>query len=279
MSTFEVGIHYGIPEEEYHSIVAASSSRLSLLKRSPAHMKQGRAPSKSFADGTLIHKAVLEPALWSREHYVRAPVGDKRKKEVKQAWADAIDEYGEERLLPADTYDMCHAIAMNVSLHPVAAAMLVDIDAEATIMWLDPDTGVECKGRIDALPRSGRWKTSIIDVKSTQDASRNGFEQSFFRFGYYRQMAFYLSGLEKLGLWCPEAHITAVEKAAPYASSIFRCDEGALDAGQQENRVLLRKYRECDEHDHWPAYPEDPQDITIPSWAYAKVDDYLQENE
>lgn len=282
MSTvFEEGIHYGIPEADYHAIDAASSSKLGALRRSPAHMRAERLEpreTKAFQEGSLIHKAVLEPDLFLSAGYVRAPDGDKRTKEVKANWNVLIVRHGEDKVLDPRTYDMCHAIAMNVSTHKVASQMLLHAQCEVTLMWRDPETGLECKGRVDALPTTGSWERSIIDVKSTKDGSPAGFPNHYFRYGYFRQMAFYLQGLEVLGLWKPEAHIIAVEKFPPYAVAIYRCDEGSLDAGHQENQVLLKTYAECLSSDYYPGYPELPVDLSIPSWAYAQVDDYVTEN-
>lgn len=285
MADWQEGIFFNTSDDEYHSIEGASSSRLGYLRQSGAHMKARIAqPKESDAldEGKLIHEAVLEPRRWTENDYVRGPVGDRRTKAVKEAWDAAILEHGVERVIRPTVYDTCHGIAMAVKIHGPVSELLEGSETEVTIMWEDPDTGVQCKGRIDILPPSVNHmlSNSIGDVKSTVDASMRGFAHHYYRFDYYRQMAFYLQGLEVLGHRREHARIVAVEKTPPFGIGFFRCDEGSLDAGFQENQVLLRKYAEYQARGKWDGYTVSPQDLTIPSWAYAQVDDFVtQENE
>ena len=273
---FEEGIHYGVRDEEYFAIPAASASRLSLLKRSPAHMKAAELhprDSKAFRLGTLIHQAVLEPNLFESMGYVRGPEGDRRTKAVKAAWAQMFEEHGDDAVLKPDEYDTIMEVNRAMVAHS-GARDLIDRKghSEVTIMWRDPETRVPCKGRIDFLPDD---LDTIVDVKSTQNADPHAFSKSYYQYRYYGQMAFYLEGLTNLGEARSGATIIAVEKTPPNCIVTFRCDEGSLDAGSEENRRLLHKYAECLETGAWPGYTQDIVDLSIPSYGFYNIDEYL----
>lgn len=63
------GLYDGVPEEAYHALDACSNSRLTLLRRSPAHAKEAiesPTPStKAQRIGTAAHWAILEPKVYA----------------------------------------------------------------------------------------------------------------------------------------------------------------------------------------------------------------------
>lgn len=273
------GVHIDVPMDEYHTWDAASNTRLNRLKRSPAHLKayldEPPPDTAALRLGRATHAAVLEPDLFA-ERYVCGPPGDRRKKEVKEAWAEIEAQYSPEYILKPDEYDACIAMRNSVRRRMSAAGLLGGQgDCELSVVWKDAATGVTCKARADRVSYDLAGGT-IVDLKTTTDASRLNFERAIFSLGYYRQAALYLNGFNAAGRSVRHFTIIAVEKTPPYEVGVYRLTEGALEAGEDEIKELLKKYRECVETDEWPGYPDEIQDIALPSWAWNRIEDERQ---
>lgn len=261
------GIH-DVASDIYHGWKLPSNSRLSALKRSPAHcrceMDTPSSPTAAMKTGTALHAAILEPDAFARDYGV-LPEGDGRTKAVKDARAALAEQFGD-RVLTAEEHAACCAIRESVWAHPRARSILESRDAtEISGVWTDPETGVRMKMRTDLL----HGGAGIIgDLKSTQDASRGAFERSIFNFGYYRQGAIYTDGWAKLGRQYEHFVIIAFEKTPPYAVAVYRLADEVLQAGYDEYRRLIASYAECERNGRWPAYGDAVEDIGLPSWAW-----------
>ena len=64
---------------------------------------------------------------------------------------------------------------------------------EVSFFWDDPETGVACKGRIDRMRRQHN-RAWILDLKSTDDASKPAFTRSVVNYAYHRQADWYETG-------------------------------------------------------------------------------------
>ena len=263
------GVYPDIPFIEYLAWEAASSSRLSLLQRSAAHLRaslesQGE-DTKSLRIGRAAHAAVLEPEVFRRD-YACLPEGDGRTKVVKEA-RELIEAEGRVGLSVAD-YGAAMQIRLSVVAHRSAGPLIEgEGRSELSLVWIDPVTGVTCKARHDRhspVIAGG----AVIDLKTTRDASPASFARSIFNYGYHRQGALYLNGAQTHGLPCEHYVIIAVENTEPHACAVYRLDEAAIVAGQQEVDALLYRYARCIETNEWPGYPSEVQDIALPEWAW-----------
>ena len=100
----------------------------------------------------------------------------------------------------------------------------------------------------------------IIDLKTT--AYLKGFDKSVFRYGYHRQAAMQLDGLESIDGKKRQYVLFAVEKDAPYLTSVFTLDEASIDEGRKDYYKAAEIYGQCLEFDIWPGYAETVQTIT-----------------
>ena len=251
----KVGIHRGIPMAEYLALDACSNSRLNDLRRSPAHCRESilypPEPTLAMKVGTAIHTAILEPDAFALAY--AGAEGDKKTKGVM-------------------IRDLAPAVSQSVWQHKAAAALLENGESELSLVWVDEDTGLLCKGRIDHISLGFAGGT-ILDVKSTTDASRDAFERSIFKYGYHRQGAHYLEACRVLDLPVRHYSILAAEKDSPYCCAVYRLDEGAIDAGNEQLRPLLKRYAECVATGEWPGYPIEIQDIALPDYAWKQISD------
>lgn len=265
----EPGLYGGIPADEYHAAPGASQGRLKVLRdKSPAHLKwemdHPPEPTPAKRLGTAIHDAVLLPDVFRRK-WKRAPAVDKRTKAGKAMWIAFEAEHPNAQVLKPDEYDTVLGVSHAVRAHPQARELLTG-DAEQSAWWMDPETGVLCKGRFDVVgpPR-------IVDLKTTRDASPRVFEKDIYTLGYYLQGGWYLTGARELGLDVREFVFIAVEKVPPYGVAMYRLSDDAIRAGQEELRPLLKWYAQCERLGHYPGFPDDIQEIGLPAWSWNQI--------
>ncbi len=237
------------------------------LLRSPAKFAWERdnpTPSTPAMElGTAVHALLFETAP-----VAAFPAGDGRTKAVKEARAAALlaaDEVGT-LLLPADQYEVAVLLADAVRTHPTAARMLTGGVAEHTAYWVDQDTGVTCRARLDYYA-AGR---AVFDVKTAIDASRSGFSRAAAKFGYHLQDVWYRTAIRQVTDEELPFVFVVVEKAGPWQVAIYQLDADAAAAGEHEMRRALALYAECESNDRWPGYPADLQTLSLPPWALGR---------
>ncbi len=268
------GIHIGVPAATYHAFDAVSASRLQKLSRSPLHCRHAidhpdQHDTPALAFGRAVHAAILEPDVFHQQFAV-APNCDRRTKDGKAAYEAFVAANQGKEIVAPDDFASAVRIAEVVHAHPFAGKLLkLRESTEVSAVWRDEKTGLTCKGRADAL--SPRVKT-VIDIKTTEDASPDEFERSVFKWGYYRQAAFYLDGLKACGLDYTRFVIVAVEKKPPHGICVFQLDEDSIDYGRKDYRSLLNVYRRCVDSGEWPGYPPQVQTIGLPEWARRRLD-------
>jgi len=149
------------------------------------------------------------------------------------------------------------AMAASVRSHQAAAALLRDGKAEQSFWWDDTPTGLRCKCRPD-------WYTgnTIVDLKTTTDASPRGFAKSVAQWRYHVQQNHYLAGT-----FAERFVFIAVEKTYPYAVGVYELDAAAALHGEAERRNNLQTIADCRAISEWPGYGNTIQPLSLPNWA------------
>lgn len=290
------GIYRDIPEDIYHRWSAASNSRLSLVKRSPAHLKaeidQPKAPTEGKIIGRACHSSILEPAIFGTSFTIagQCDAVTGKKEQCRNSGLAYVEGFGwacgthlkglpspitdGRTVLSTDDYALCVNLREAVRSHASAGALLdCSTERELSIVWRDEETGLLCKARLDGYVPPGTIPGgAILDLKSTTDASKAAFSRDIFTYGYHRQGAFYLAGTAAVGLEAQHFIQVPVEKARPFAVATYRLRDDALKLARTEIAPLLRLYKQCVDTNTWPAYSESIEDVSVPEWAYAKVE-------
>ena len=257
-----------LSNKEYHAHPAISSSDVKAVHtKSLAHWKyKVRKESSAFALGSAVHALVLEP---HKNLVVRGPE-DRRGNKWKEA-SLAADLDGQ-ILLPEAEFDLAARIADAVKAHPVAAMYLADptFVAEASFFGTDPATGAEIKCRPDGyLPDAGL----LFDVKTTTDASPDGFPRELRKYAYDVQAAFYLRAMRAAGYKADSFIFIAVEKEAPHAVGLHAITEQYLDYADQVVTQTLQKISNAiaanDFTTGWPLINH----IDLPRWQAETTED------
>jgi exodeoxyribonuclease VIII len=249
-----------ISNADYHADPAISASQLKTVMQSPYHYwsryldpdRVAMVPTAAMRFGSLAHCAVLEPDELSKR-YQLAP--DRRTKEGKAA----VVEMAAAGIEAASEADMVLAVNMAVAVHghPTAGALLQSGQAEQSFWFDDIATGMRCKCRPDWFDG-----TTIVDLKTCQDASPAGFAKAIANFGYQIQAAHYLAGT-----LATRFIFVAVEKTAPYAIGVYELDTEALVHGSIARHNALQVLQDCKAVNNYPGYTDGIQTLQLPGWA------------
>jgi hypothetical protein len=266
-----VGIRSDLSNEAYHATSALGASGLKKLAKSPAHYwaayldpeREPSAPTPAMRAGTLAHCVVLEPHRLD-ERYVIKPEGhDGRTKEGK-AWCAQMAGF---EIVTADQLLTARRQAAALHALPDIAALLSSGRPEVSVFWIDPDTGVHCKCRPDLVHSTdgGDW---LVDVKTTVDASPEGFPKQVAKLGYHIQAAHYSSGwTAATGRRVLGFVFACVESDYPHVAAAYTLDQVAMAEGADECRRLIDLYDECTRTNRWPGYGSEIKALSLPMWA------------
>jgi hypothetical protein len=269
----EPGLYDGMPEEQYHSDPVPAGSLSSTGARELlgcpakyAHSQEhGRPDSKAFDLGKVAHALILGTGA----QYAALPYDDWKTKKAQQE-RDAARAAG---LVPLTRGELAQAEAILAAFRtsPAAALLAEDGLPERTLVWVDEETGVWCRARLD-------WSNELttVDLKTTKDADPYQFGRWAATYGYHIQEAFYLRGIRTLGLADnPEFVFALVEKTPPYLTSAVVLDAEAVAVGDELVSRALRRYAECDRTGYWPGYPTGIVTVSLPRWAtYSSQEDW-----
>lgn len=259
--------------DAYHAHPAISKSHLDQINRSPLHYwaayldpnREEREPTAAMAIGSATHTHVLELDQWDARYAV-APVGiDRRTKKGKAEWETFCTAAAGRTVISKADVDQVMSMGRAVYGHRAAAALLgAEGKPEATYMWTDKATGLQCKCRPDYMLADG---STIVDLKTTEDASPRGFRSSLLKWRYWVQAAWYLHGVEQATGNRPDRFVfVAVEKKPPYGVGVYCADDAMIQLGMEQAREDLEKLAECKAADHWPSYSDDVETISLPGW-------------
>lgn len=270
------GIYPNLSNEEYHSTVGISSSGLSIIaEKTPAHYKASlltpRKETPAMADGTRLHAAILEPHLFESRYAPILP-HDKRTKEGKAYWQEWQEANVGKLPVTPDDRDQAQRIRDILWADTEVESLLINARIERSVFATDPETGVVVKCRPDADNISMfRW---LVDVKSTEDASEEAFSWSAYRYGYYRQAAFYLDVCSWTGNEPPpeDFYFIAFEKVPPYGYRVYRASPRMLARGRESYRMALNTYAECVRTDDWPCYSKTVAALDLPEVIHKRLE-------
>lgn len=209
-------------------------------------------------------------------------------------WADIKAEWmannGHRIVLEPEQWDQLHAMRDAVMAHPAARALMTAVPgkAEQSVYWIDEATGELCRCRPDFWRADG----VVVDLKTCEDASLDGFSKSIGGWRYHVQHPFYLDGVNaalkqsRAPAWLKAKVVKAfvflaVEKTACVVNgqakgvAVYVLDADSVALGRAEYKRDLATYSECKRSGFWPGYGDKIQNITVPKWLLARNADLL----
>lgn len=236
----EPGIYYDISNEDYHKDEAVGSTTIKSISSSPAELYFNPFKgSKSSHIGTAIHSALLEPKLYEKD-FCKLPNSDRRSAEYKAA----VKEYGADFVLVGSEVEIVKMMFESSRLNEDFMNYISEGGGSEVSMFATcPLTGLSLKCRFDRLSDRHPYP---LDVKSCRDATQRGFSQSFGKYHYHVQAAFYLYVLKLVtGRDLNQFAFFAIENVAPYKNCMYYIGEESLELGRKTMFEAMHKLVEC----------------------------------
>lgn len=224
-----------------------------------------REETAALRVGSALHCAILEPERFSVAYIPRPDLGDGRTKAGKIRRAQWNAERPTAVVLDADEYELVARCAESARAHPAVRDALRGGCAEETLTWVDEETGLRCKGRLDYLT-----PMSVLDLKSTRAETVDGFGREIAGRLYHGQLAFYLDGAiaaRRVPDLASQAMIIGLQTVEPYDVIPARLGSEWLERGRSLYRSLLRRYADCQAAGWWPGIAPGVVDLQVPPWA------------
>lgn len=287
----------GFHDVEMHKYLAwplVSSSLIGMWRtRTPRYIRwllDGGGPAEETAAkslGSLTHTAILEPDLLE-VLYVPEPEPDgevfrtsdgkaSSSPRATAAFKEAVKELEDTGRIVVTRGAWNKAMAMRdaVHAHPRAASLLrADGAVEMSGVVTDRDTGVRLKVRPDKLVNA---IGANVNVKTSQNAQVDAWTHDLFKFGYFRDFAFYERALTQLGFGHRKSIALVIDSEGPKDDrvAVYEIDEGAMDAGHQLVEKYLRQIATCLDSGYWPGHSPDIRSISLPAYAWQRVDEEI----
>ena len=218
-----------------------TNSMLGKLAESPATLQEylaggGLLSTKALSIGDALHKSILEPEKFVstivRWNQSELPVPDKTMRTAanKEWMAIFISNNKGKTVLKEDDYQM--VLKMRDSIMTKAEKYTLGQHESIAINEM---CGVAVKSKGDILHEDGE---TLIDIKTTQDCSLEGFKESCAKYGYYRQAAMYCDMFDR-----KKFAFLVVEKKAPFKVAYYEVSKSSMDRGRKEYTELLEQYK------------------------------------
>ena len=254
--------------EKYHAdTTRISKSGCDLINKTPANYyerylnaeKTKTEPSKALIIGSAFHAFILEPDEFDSMFYILPEFKGAGSRDKKQNF---INDNLDRTPISIKDYQTIIGMAEAVKRHKLANKLLSEHGfVERAFFWNDEETGAPCKCKPD---RYNSARNLIIDLKSTEDASDEGFKFSAKKFRYYVQDPFYSDGMIANGFDVKGFVFIAVEKNPPYLVNCFTYSNDEKQFGREEYRKNLKTYMDCKTSKNWPGYSEEIKNLEIP---------------
>lgn len=227
------------------------------------------------AAGVPFKSTMKKPQLAElvREHIPSAVILD----DAKAAY---LAENDGRHIIASDVWETLHTMRDAVMAHPAARALLTGAPGktEQSVYWIDEKTGELCRCRPDFWRNDG----IIVDLKTAEDASPEGFSRSMANYRYYVQHPYYMDGINAMiaqtGADVEPIRAFAflvVEKKPPHAVAVYVLDAASVELGRLEYQRDLATFHQCQETGNWPGYGEKIQSISLPRWAFGDAANLL----
>ncbi len=234
------------------------------------------SPTASMILGSLAHLLILEPQNYDRE----VVVVDVRGKTAK-AFKAAERDNPEKLVVTAPEHLAALSMADSVKRPQTQAAEIAHAlfndwpaAAEYSFRWHD-ELGVPCKVRFDWLTETAHGP-AMVNLKTSADASPEGFMRQAFSLEYHAQQAFYERGFVRLTGRVPDALLVVIHNEPPYEVSVKQPSEEFLELGRRQIKADLAALAKALEHPDrgkWAApWETGIESLDLPPWARLKVE-------
>jgi len=283
----------------YRKVDAINQSGLKQILKSPMHYwhnyrnpdKPVEAPKASLQFGTALDALVLDGEVKHAVQPVEINRRTKAGREAYELWQAELP--AGTVILKQEESDKLEDMAESLMNH-AHAGDLIQASSKATLFWdwIHPEplgafihepNRIVCKGEADGLlMRDDRIE--LIDLKTTVDASPDGFSREIAKYSYHIQAAFYTDGAwanHDVDLQNIRFTFIAIEKSPPYAIGVYQLANLFIEQGRRQYEEALHIYEKClyaesqGEGEPWSSYKRGYK-MGLPVYAWdAETREYM----
>jgi hypothetical protein len=256
-----------LQDPEYRAFPALSQSLLKEFARSPRHYAQAlaepREPTPALLFGSAFHAMMAAIDQPDSKPYAVMPKVDGRTKEGKAIKEQFMAENAGALIVSDDDAEKLGNMK-KAMLGNGEVRKLLDECNNAELSLFAYDEGILCKSRFDLL--SGH---TIVDWKTTDDASAKSVAYSMRDFRYDLQDAFYSSMARKCGVEVRQFVFVFIEKKPPHGIALYSIAARSLEKADHERKELMASYKEAVKANsgvhwsEWPCYPEQVTELEV----------------
>lgn len=277
----EQGVYYDVPYFEYAKWACFRKSMIHHTLRSAkslyydTHNNDSRTAVMDF--GSLVDNLLLDktdnfemlPETYMLKNGTEKPFPRTGKKHDE--YCNEIRARGR---IPCniEQVELARKIVDSIKQHPEAGAWLTG-KSQVSLVWVDPETKVQCKARLDHL-----LADRLIDLKITDDPLPGAFCRIAERFRYHVQAAMYHDGW----VLANGGEIRGNEWELPFSFIVagasremdvmcYNSTIDQLDAGREIYRRALELFAGYIEQDTVPGYSSCAEDLPIRQFCTNRV--------
>jgi hypothetical protein len=271
-ATPQEGLFYGVSDEVYFALPYLSASVIKQGARCMLHaryaLNESVKETKALRMGSMIDTGLFYGEAELARRFAYRPDGiDGRTKEGKvalAAWTEQVRECGA-RVVPVEEFQESQRIIDAARKHPHLAAILGTTgEAQCVCVWQDSDTGLWCKCKVDRFVPG----KIALELKTTVNASPDGFAREAAKHKYIYQFAWYWHGLRKLTGENFPFVVAAVEKGGYCPTSIYTIPEEYMKRALEECKRIGKTIAKCYETGKWSGYSDTVTSLELPPYAF-----------
>lgn len=263
-----------LTDEEYFASPRISCSDLKELLAAPAKFRFAkdnpsvRRETPDMRFGKLFHQAVLEPAEFAQKTALWDAANGSTRTKAYAEFYDKMSQQGK-KVLDRDEAYQIDAMITSIRKHKFVADALDHSKSlkEQTLFWTNKEFDVDCRAKIDLINPEMKL---ILDIKTTSDASPDGFGKSVVNYKYDLQALWYLMGAKEYFNESFQFIFLAVEKNPPYLFTLQYATFDDMVFAAEMAKTALERYVKSKAVDFWEGYPSEIIPVKRPAWASKK---------
>ena len=221
--------------------------------------------SKEMDRGKIVHAMLLE------DEDIAVPIDypDYRTHQAREA-RDEVRASGKCPILATElkgVQNMCEAARLQMEAYKDIRGGFVGGRGEVKLEWIDIETGVRCKARLDYLQDDHRV---ILDYKTTKGSAHpDAVSRNLFDRGYDIQGCWYIRAVLSSRFTLipePEFYLVTQEVYEPYALSVVALAPDAKWYGRRRCEDGLKLWKQSLDTGIWPGYLRETAWATLPGW-------------
>ena len=261
--------------QEYHAdLTRLTKSKLDVISEAPAKYKHfyidgnPRKETKAMFEGSASHRYLFEQHTMA-DHYflfndsrIVAEIGGARPRNTSryQDWkSEQLEKNAGKLEIDIELLATVQGIHEAAQNNPDYMRLIEPGYQAEQILYGEID-GVPVKCRLDCHVESAH---TIIDLKTTTDASERDFAWSCLKYRYHVQDALYSEIYRQNYGVTPRFIFLAAEKTAPYLNELYELSEYDRERGTELYRADLQTYKRCKESGIWHGLTESTEVKTL----------------